>query len=327
MTAPLRIGVIGCGAIATSIHIRVLRRLPNVRVTALADPVPAARERALGLVPRAVALASAEELLARDDVDAVIVAAPTGLHAPLALSVLASGRHLYLEKPIATTTEDGSRVAAAARAANLVTAMGFNWRYQPLVARARELVRAGTIGEVRALSTVFSEPSQLPPWKLHRSEGGGVLLDLGSHHFDLIRWMLGVEVERVDSTIRSEASEQDSAWVRLGLTGGGIASCFFSLRAAQADALELIGTRGTLHVDRYARSLTLGGVRARTATPAIMALRARAIIRPRTEPSWSILLRAFVDAVRGRPAELPGFDDGLRSLEIVVAAERAAGTG
>jgi predicted dehydrogenase len=241
--------------------------------------------------------------------------------------VLASGRHLYLEKPIATTTEDGSRVAAAARAPNLVTAMGFNWRYQPLVARAHELVRAGTIGEVRALSTVFSEPSQLPPWKLHRSEGGGVLLDLGSHHFDLIRWILGAEVERVDSTIHSEASEQDSAWVRLGLTNGGIASCFFSLRAAQADSLELIGTRGTLHIDRYARLLTLGGVRARTATPAIMSLRARAIIRPRTEPSWSILLRAFVDAVRGRPAELPGFDDGLRSLEIVVAAERGAGTG
>ncbi|MEP7344468.1 MAG: Gfo/Idh/MocA family oxidoreductase [Gemmatimonadaceae bacterium] len=327
MTAPLRIGVIGCGAIATSVHIRVLRGLPNVRVTALADPAPAALDRAANIVPGAARLASAEELLARDDIDAVVVAAPTGLHAALALSVIASGRHLYLEKPIAATTEDGSRVVAAARDSKLVTVIGFNWRYQPLVARARELVRAGVLGDVHTVSTVFSEPSELPAWKVNRTAGGGVLLDLGSHHFDLIRWMLGVEVEHVESTLRSDASEQDSASVRLRLSGNATASCSFSFRAARADSFELIGTRGVLRIDRYARSLTVTGVRARTQTLAILAWRTRALIRPRTEPSWSELLRAFVEGIRGHASAMPTFDDGLRSLEIVVAAERAAGAG
>lgn len=171
MGGPLRIGVIGCGAIATSVHLRVLQRLPNVRVTALADPAPASLERG------------------------------------------------------------------------------------------------------------------------------------------------------------SEVSEHDSASVQLALTGGGSASCFFSFRAARADSVELVGTRGALHLDRYARSLTLRGVRARTFTREIIAWRARAIIRPRTEPSWSKLLLAFVHAIRGHSARLPTFDDGLRSLEVVVAAERAAGVG
>ena len=211
MNAPLRVGVIGCGAIATVVHLRVLRRLRGVRVTALADPAPEARARAGRLVRGAALLTGPDELLARDDVDAVVVAAPSGLHARLALATLRTGRHLYLEKPIATTLEDGCRVAAAARDAGVVAAIGFNWRFQPLVARARELLSAGVIGDVRAVSTVFCEAGTVPGWKARRSEGGGVLLDLGSHHFDLIRWLLDARVERVEATLASQASEHDSA--------------------------------------------------------------------------------------------------------------------
>ena len=327
MNAPLRVGVIGCGAIATFVHLRVLRRLRGVRVTALADPAPEARARAGRLVRGAALLTAPDELLARDDVDAVVVAAPSGLHAPLALATLATGRHLYLEKPIATTLEDGCRVAAAAREAGVVAAIGFNWRFQPLVARARVLLSAGVIGDVRAVSTVFCEPATMPGWKARRSEGGGVLLDLGSHHFDLIRWLLDARVERVEATLASHASEHDSALVTLYLDGGRIASSFFSLRACWAHSLELIGERGVLRIDRSTRSLSLRGARARTATMAAIAWRARSIVRPRSEPSWSNALRTFVGKIRGAAVELPTFDDGLRSLEIVVAAERAAGVG
>ncbi|MDX6504839.1 MAG: hypothetical protein QOE29_1964, partial [Gaiellaceae bacterium] len=296
MAEPLRVGVIGCGAIATAVHLRVLRALPGARVTAVADPSPEARERAGRLAPGAALHAGAGELLARSDVDAVVVTAPSGLHAELALATLASGRHLYLEKPIATTLADGERVAAAARAAGVVAAVGFNWRFQPLVARARELVRAGTIGELRAASSVFCEPARLPAWKQRRADGGGVLLDLGSHHFDLIRWLLDAEVAGVEATLRSEASEQDVASVELTMADGREASCVFSFRAPQAHALELVGERGVLRIDRTARTLTLRGARARVATPELVAWRARSLVRPRTEPSWARALSAFVAA-------------------------------
>ncbi len=324
--AAVRVGVIGCGSIATAVHLRVLRRLGGVRVTALADPLPEARERARRLAPGAAAVAEADELLDRDDVDAVVVTAPSGLHAPIALATLETERHLYLEKPIAATVEQGRQVAAAAHEEGVVAAIGFNWRFQPLVARARELVRAGAIGDVRAVSTVFCEPSAMPAWKRSRAEGGGVLLDLGSHHFDLVRWLLGAEVARVDATVRSEATEHDSASVRLVLDDGRVASSFFSFRAGKVDTLELVGERGVLRVDRYARTLTLRGARAGVTTPALAAWRARARLRP-SEPSWAYLLAAFVEAVRGRKVELPTLDDGLRSLEIVAAAERAAEAG
>jgi myo-inositol 2-dehydrogenase / D-chiro-inositol 1-dehydrogenase len=325
MEPRLRVGVIGCGAIVTAVHLRVLRGMPGVRVTAIADPLSDARDRARRMVPQAAALADAGSLLARDDVDAVVVAVPSGLHAGLALAALQRGRHLYLEKPIASALEQGQQLAAVARTANSVTMIGFNWRFQPLIARARELIRGGVIGKVHTVSSEFSEPAAVPDWKARRDQGGGVLLDLGSHHFDLARWLLGEEVCRTEATIRSEATEHDSASVRLHFAGGCVASSVFSLRADRADWIELTGDRGALRVDRYARSLVVRGAHARTMTIPILAWRARALIRPQTEPSWKYAFHAFVRRIRGHDVELPTFDDGLRSLEIVADCERAAG--
>ncbi len=325
MSAPVRVGVIGCGAIATAVHLRALRGIPGVRVTCVADPDAAARERALRLVPDAAAASGVDELLAREDIDAVVVTAPSGLHAAMALATLAAGRHLYLEKPIATTAEDGRCVAEAARRAGVVTAIGFNWRFQPLVARARELLADGVLGRIREASSAFTENGPLVPWKTRRDQGGGVLLDLGSHHFDLFRWLLGVEVTKVDATVLSGGSEQESATVRLAFGDGCHASSYFSLRETPSFWIEVVGERGRLRLDRVARTLTLDGARARTLTPAMVAWRAKAVLRPRTEPSWGYALRAFVQRIAGRDVALPSCDDGLRSLEIVEAAERAAG--
>ena len=325
MTKPVRIGVIGCGAIATAVHIRVLRGLPGVRVTALADPEPQARARAGRLVPRAVLLASPEELLAREDVDAVVVASPTALHAPMALAVFAAGRHLYLEKPIATTVDDGRQVAAAASATHVVSMAGFNWRFQPLIARAKVLLSEGVLGEVRAATTAFCEAASVPGWKARRHDGGGVLLDLGSHHFDLMRWLLGAEMSSVHASVESRRTEHDVAAITLMMDSGATVASVFSLGVEQAHWIELVGERGTMRIDRQARTLTVSGVRARTLTPALLAWRARSLVRPLSEPSWGYALRAFVGNINGADLEVPTMDDGVRSLEIVAAAERAAG--
>ena len=131
--------------------------MKGVRVTAVADPDAAARRRAQRLVPRAATVMSAEELVARDDVDAVVVCSPSACHADHAVLALESGRHLYLEKPLAIGIEDGRRIVEVARRSNVTAAIGFNWRYQPLVQRAYELLRSGAIGEVREAQTTFCE--------------------------------------------------------------------------------------------------------------------------------------------------------------------------
>jgi predicted dehydrogenase len=108
---------------------------------------------------------------------------------------------------------------------------------------------------------------------------------------------------------------------------------FFSFRAARADFLELIGDRGVLRVDRYDASLAvwvarpgLAAVRRRRVRPsrALLEWRLRRLVRPASEPSYGRSLAAFVDTLRGNAQELPTMEDGLRSLEAVLAAERSA---
>ena len=271
-------------------------------------------------------------MLERDDIDAVVITAPSHLHAGLALACAAARKHFYLEKPIATNAADGQRVIAATAEAGLIAAVGFNRRLHPLYERAREVLAAGRIGRVRAVQTAFCEPVALdamPPWKRHRATGGGVLLDLASHHIDQLRWLLSDEVSSISGSLGSELSEGDSALVRLTMRGGAEVGGFFSFRAGPADYLEFVGEKGVLRVDRHSGGLTLQlerrfGYGSRQVwvppSPALASWRLRRLVRP-ADPSYRRSFRAFVDLLRGGPARTATLEDGLRSLEAVLAVE------
>jgi myo-inositol 2-dehydrogenase/D-chiro-inositol 1-dehydrogenase len=334
----VRIGVVGCGAIAYWSHLRVVRRLPGAVLVAIAEPDPAARARAERLT-RLTAHADPAELLGRGDVDAVVVSAPTHLHASLALDCCAAGKHLYLEKPLATSIEDARRCVAAAADAGVVGMIGFNRRYHPAVAQARDALRSDRIGMVRAVLSAFAEPadpSEMPPWKRARSSGGGALLDLASHHVDLVRHLLETEIDHVEARVGSERTEDDTAWLRLTTTDGAGVAGFYSFRAARTDTFELIGERGTLRVDRLAGRASLRLTRRRRygVSRGILRPRRETVLSPRAglvrryrDPSYAAALAAFVGAIRGDTREVPTLADGLRALEPLLAAEESSRRG
>jgi predicted dehydrogenase len=214
-------------------------------------------------------------------------------------------------------------------------AIGFNRRFHPIFERARELVAAGAIGPVTAVQSVFCEPltpEEMPEWRRRRESGGGVMLDLAIHHFDLIPWLVGGRIEAAEATIASEQTEQDQAWVRVQLEAGAVVHSFFSYRAARADTILLVGEEGTLRIDRYAAALdvqvgrgALAAVRRRRVglTPGLVDWRLRRVIRPADEPSYRRALSAWLGAVRGGAQRLPTLEDGLRALELVHEAESA----
>jgi predicted dehydrogenase len=320
----VRVGAIGCGSIARAVHLPVLTRISGVTITALADPDPASLAAARRLAPNAARCRDADELLARDDVDAVLVTAPSGLHAELAMAVAEAGRHLYLEKPLATSLADGERVVDAARAAGIVAAIGFNRRFHPAIRRARSVVRTGGIGRVSRIRTRFTNPGQnLPAWKLARADGGGALLDLASHHVDLLRFLLDAEVEDVTAIVTSSRSEHDGAILRLGLSDGAEAEIEVGFRAPQEDVLELAGPLGTIRVDRHRGSVQRQPARL-APTRELLLLRLRLAVRPSSDPSYAAALHAFVARVRGADVALPTLEDGLASLAVILAAEEAA---
>lgn len=332
---PVRFGVIGCGTIAYWSHLRELRTMKNARVAAVADPVAGARERAVQLTG-AAAYENPDELLRREDVDAVVISAPTHLHAALAISAARAGKHIYLEKPVAIARDEAHELREVVGQAGVRVAVGFNWRCHPLYAQAHALIRGGTIGPLRAVLSTFSEPAAtgvLPEWKRRRATGGGALLDLGSHHIDLLRWFTGGEIEEVEGRLWSRGSEEDEAWLRLRLRDGIESRSFFSLRAARADFIEFIGESGTLRVDRHLPWLSvrvsrkLGyGVRSAFPFPPPNVLRwwVARLRRPSYQPSYRMALGAFIESIQGKAVEQATLDDGIASLEVVLAAEESA---
>ena len=325
--APIGIGLVGCGSIASSVHLPALAADPDANVVFVADPSPAARRRA-EQIAGVRTLERTDELLASDEIQAVVVCASSNRHADLAVAAAEAGKHLYLEKPMATEADGAERALAAVRSAGITAAIGFNYRFHPGLRRGFELLAAGEIGALHAVSTCSSEPMppwRTPDWKRTRATGGGALLDLGSHHFDLLRWLLGEELDVVEATIRSRATEQDDARVSLRTASGVLCESRFSYRSGRADILELFGERGTLRFDRYGSGLSVVSGRSRPRRlRTALAARARAL-RPRPDPSHRLALRAFVARLHGAERQLPTLEDGLRSLEAVLAAERLGG--
>ncbi|MDQ3863075.1 MAG: Gfo/Idh/MocA family oxidoreductase [Actinomycetota bacterium] len=262
-----------------------------------------------------------------EEVDALVVCSENSNHARDVIPALKSGVHVLCEKPIATTIEDARAMIQASEASGTQLRTAFPVRYLPSVARARELVRGGALGRVLALSG--TNHGQIPGgWFLDPElAGGGAVMDHTVHLADILRWMLDVEVKSVYAELDSffEAGEiDDAAILTLELEGGPVADGAFATidpSWSRGDGyptwgdvtLRIAGTSGVLDVDPFARPL-------------------RTFDHRSGSPSWSytgedmnaLMLADFLRGVaEGEPSGASGLD-GLRTLEVVLAAYRSA---
>jgi predicted dehydrogenase len=193
--------VIGSGFIGT-VHIEALRRI-GVQLTGLLEATPelgAARAAELGL-PKAYA--SLPELLADDGVSVVHVTSPNELHHPQVRQILAAGRHVVCEKPLAMTSQESAELVALAHDSGLVNAVNFNIRFYPLNQHVRGLVGEGGVGDVRLVTGRYFQDWLLYDtdwnWRLESEQGGALRAvgDIGSHWLDLVTFLAGRRVEAV----------------------------------------------------------------------------------------------------------------------------------
>jgi len=337
--APLRVGVAGCGRVAERLHLPLLAADPAAAVVAVADPHPGRRAAARRIVPGAAEHADLASLLTAP-LDAVVLALPTGDHAAAAVAAFAAGHHVYVEKPLATEPEDGRAVVAAWRASRRTGMVGLNARLHPAFAALRTAVRASAAGRLVAVRTaVGAARRDLPAWKAGRASGGGVLLDLVTHHADLVPYLLDDPVAAVRCTLRSVHSEDDTALVELRLRSGLPVHVLATMTGVEEDRVEVYGDRGRLAVDRIrdpalartapARDFSRRGRAEGAAGTVAGAARAaaRTLAPPAAEPSFARALGRFVAAARSGTPATPDPVDGLRSLLVVAAAERSARSG
>jgi myo-inositol 2-dehydrogenase / D-chiro-inositol 1-dehydrogenase len=329
----VRLAVLGCGEVARDHHLPWLARIPDASVAVVADQDPAALAAAARLAPGALAVGDWREAVAAPGVDAVLVCLPNQLHAAAAEAAAAQKRHVYVEKPLATTLPDAERVVAACEAAGVIGMMGFNYRFNMLYAEARELLADGRLGSAALCRTEFMlARSDVPSWKRLSSTGGGVLLDLAPHHIDLVAWLLQDGIVDVLATVSTRASEGDTAALTLRLRGGAVAQLAFAYGLVDAERFEIDGDRGRLIVDRRRHQRAFievpgDGRLRRAARSARDTTRFRYILEKRAapggEPSHGAALRRFVASVRAGERAEPGLTAGRDCAAVLDAAERS----
>lgn len=334
----LDIGLIGCGRLAQRVHLPVLAGLSGVRLVAVAETDSQLREQA-GRYAEAPAVSEYEALLDMPDVEAVVICVPSGLHAGVTVAALDRGKHVYLEKPLATTLKGARSVLSALERAGTIGMIGFNYRFHRAYRDLKLRLHSGNFGAWVAARTVLTTPEEtLPDWKRHRERGGGALLDQASHHFDLIRFLFEDEIDEVSAQIRSQRSEGDTATVQITLSGGLTVQSFLSINTVNEDRFEIYTEKARLSVDRY-RSPSVEIATGSNALPGLHAVRSafqslkhagriwEMYRSPAREPSFRFALAHFVDAVREGQPPSPNFHDGYLSLVAVLAAEESARSG
>ncbi|WP_068144527.1 Gfo/Idh/MocA family protein [Rhodococcoides corynebacterioides] len=201
---PLGVGVIGfgwMGRVHTQAYARVRHHFPELPLrpilAAVADDVPGRAAEAAENYGFAGHTTDWRDVVADPAVEAVSVTAPNFLHREIGTAVARAGKHLWIEKPVGLTRDDAVAVAEAAAAADVRTAVGFNYRHAPAVVQAREMIAAGELGtvthaRVRFFSDYAAHPDGALSWRFDRARGGnGVLGDLASHAADLVWFLLG----------------------------------------------------------------------------------------------------------------------------------------
>lgn len=252
-----RLGFLGVGWIGQR-RLRSILERDVAEVVAIADASPAVAEVAAGAVEGCRVVPSLDALLS-EDLDGVVIATPSALHAGQAVRALERGLAVFCQKPLGRNAAEALRVVEAARAADRLLGVDLSYRHVAGVDRIRRLVQEGALGRIFAVNLVFHNaygPGK--PW-FHdaRLSGGGCLVDLGIHLVDLALWTLGFPAVRdATAALRLEGAAgpgtggavEDFAAAQLELEGGAVAqlACSWRLAAGQDCQIEaaFYGTRG-----------------------------------------------------------------------------------
>jgi predicted dehydrogenase len=325
-TGPVRIALIGAGVFARDAHLPSLLRHPDeYQLVALFSRTLANAQALAQQVPYPVNCTDdLAELLARPDVEAVIVLLPIPVAPPVIAQALAAGKHVLSEKPIAPTVVLGRQLLAQqTHQPELFWMVGENWRYEAAFLHAAELVRSGEIGDPLTCHWAHFAPFTArskyyhTTWRRNRSFPGGIVLDTGVHHMAVLRLILG-EVAAVSAVTRQLSPDLpplDTVAATLHFESGAVGAYLatYALGAPWPPQLHVAGTQGALRVQRGEVELTRGGNTERIECSGFDGVEKELV--------------AFARAIRHGEPFLTTPVQALQDLAVVEAMLEAAATG
>jgi predicted dehydrogenase len=190
----IRVAVVGAGAIGAD-HLASFKLHPAAEVVALAEVSPERGREAAARFGIPELVTDYKVLLGRADIDVISIAVPNYLHAPVALDALRAGKHVMLDKPMATNARDAARLVAEARKRGVLFMVGQNLRFSADTQTARQVVEAGTLGDIYHAKTFWTRRAGIPrigSWFTQkRFAGGGCTYDIGVHALDRCLYLMG----------------------------------------------------------------------------------------------------------------------------------------
>jgi predicted dehydrogenase len=325
----LRIGVIGCGNQGGALTQAVVRS-DNLRLVACADPDAAAAGQVAALADGVSTHESLGDLLHAADVDAVLIATPHDVLAPLALLAIRAGKHVLIEKPMAMNELEAREVEFAAASAGVTCLVGYSFRYG-MARYVHELIAAGAVGDLRAITGSIGTPRMNSGWIAKPDAGGGPLLFVGCHLIDLALWFIAEEPASVHAMVqhRRDTGADDTTAIQLEFGDGRVAQFLVTQSAASFFYdLQVIGRSGSIAL----RGHNFVQFEVEVISTVLPAYREPTVIRPTMEPDHITMmlvpqLAEFADAIEhARPPRITA-SDARRVLRVLDAVSESGRTG
>jgi len=330
----IRFGIVGSGFMGRT-HADAVRRLPNAELIAVAG---GNRAPALAADYGVALESSVDDLLRRNDIDAVVITTPHHLHVDETVLALNEGKHALVEKPLATSVADCDRMMAAAAQNQRTLSTGYHQRFRVNNATARKLIAENAIGQVQAIQ--ISMPTYAGTIKAGGFGGNwewwnnpaslGHILNSAPHAVDIMRWFTGAEVVTVSAfcrTLLPDVPVEDTTMALMELSNGAICS-LFSSRALPAPSfpgedfrIRITGSTGLLDLDPY-KELNLSdenGWRMVSKQPVVGHEGANTAFGDVRMQAYTDQIASFIDAINGKSGTVGAASDGRAGVAACIA--------
>ena len=330
MSALLKFGVLGLGRMGQLYARFLATQVAGVALYGVADVDETLRAATAETFNLAHAFAEPEELLALTELDAVVIATPTSTHTPLVIAAARAGKAIFCEKPLALTVEETLQAMGAVAQAEVPLQMGFMRRFDAAYQKAWKLISEGAIGRPVTFKSIGRDPFCPRPEYADPAKSGGLIIDMAIHDFDLARWLMGSEVERVSAEGTLLVCEEikkvgdiDNAVINLRFTSGALGNVEVSRNAFYGYDIrsEVLGSEGGLIIGAHQH------------TPVVLLTRAGGqydvtpYLMERFGDAYQAQLQAFVDCIRNNESPAVSGQDSLAALEIGIAATQSYKSG
>lgn len=325
----LRVGLVGCGRHGSALAEAIVRT-GSLRLVASADPDEKAAERAAAFGIQVSTHDGIDSLLAESDVDAVVIATPHHLLAPVALAALRAGKHVLAEKPMALNEHEAKEVELAAASASVCYMSGYSFRFS-MAGYVRDLLAAGVAGEIQAITGSIGTGPMNSGWAAYPETGGGPLLYVGCHLVDLIIWFFADEPVGVyaDLRRRGDTGADETSAIQMRFAKGGFAQCLVTQAAPSLFyELDIHGRNGSIAL----RGRNFLQFEIEVASSSVSTYREPTTIRPavrRDNIAMMLVpeLEEFASSVRERRPPAITAADGRRVLSVLDAIVESGRSG